>query len=81
MPVALDLDVLYEKILRGLMPGSRDGENLREQVQRLSEMRIKQNELEKLESRIRKEKQFNRKIELNAELRKLKNEIESLSGS
>ena len=79
LPLALDLDVLYEKILRELMPNAKDGENLREQVERLSEIRTKQNELEKLESRIRKEKQFNRKIELNAELRKLKNEIESLS--
>lgn len=79
LPVALDLDVLYEKILRSLMPKIRNDENLREQVQRLAELQAKKTEAEKLESRIRKEKQFNRKIELNAELRKLKAEIAKLN--
>ncbi len=78
LPIALDLEVLYEKILRSLMPNSKVGEDLREQVQRLTEMRALQNEAEKLESKIRKEKQFNRKVELNAELRKLKNELAEL---
>ncbi len=75
LPVALDLALLYEKILRGLMPAAKTGEDLRGQVERLAELRVKQHEAEKLEARIRKEKQFNRKVELNAELRKLKNEI------
>ena len=78
LPVALDLEVLYEKILRGLMPNAKTGENLRMQVARLGTLRTKQTEVEKLEIKIRKEKQFNRKIELNAELRKLKSVIEEL---
>ena len=78
LPVALDLEVLYEKILRELMPNAKTGEDLRMQVARLGALRTKQTEAEKLEVRIRREKQFNRKIELNAELRKLKTEIENL---
>ena len=61
------------------MPKKRNDEKLREQVQRLAELQAKKTEAEKLESRIRKEKQFNRKIELNAELRKLKAEIAKLN--
>lgn len=75
LPVALDLEVLYEKMLRALMPAITGGETLRAQVAQLAEIQSRRNELEKLESRIKKEKQFNRKMELNAELRKLKNEI------
>ncbi len=79
LPLALDLGVLYEKIFGALMPNSKaKDEDLRGRVQRIAEMRRLETEAEKLASRIRKEKQFNRKVELNAELRKLKNEIENL---
>ena len=76
LPTALDLGVLYEKIIGGLMSlPKKDGEDLRAQAERLTLIRHKEKEAEKLDAKIRKEKQFNRKVELNAELRKLKNEI------
>lgn len=82
LPVALDLGLLYEQMLRSLMPVSRiDGEGIKDQVQRLTEIRHLETQAAKLESRMRKEKQFNRKVELNAELRALKNEIVALTGS
>lgn len=80
LPTALDLGVLYEKIIGSLIPlPKKDGEDLRLYAERLTLIRQKEKEAEKLESRIRKEKQFNRKVELNAELRKLKKEIEVIS--
>ena len=80
LPVALDLAVLYEQILRSLIPVSNiAGEGIRDQVQRLTEIRSLENQAAKLESRMRKEKQFNRKVELNAALRTLRNEIDTLS--
>ncbi len=79
LPIALDLAGLYEQLLRQLMPyPSRPEESLQSHVERLEQARRKQNELCKLEVRLHKEVQFNRKVELNAQLRVLKNELEAL---
>ena len=77
LPVALDLEALYEQLLAPLMPyPARQGERLQQRAERMSMIRLKQRELEKCESRIQKEKQFNRKVEINAELRELKRELQ-----
>lgn len=81
LPVALDLFSLYEQVLRrhiGLL--TRPGESLQEYVERANTIRSKQAECRKLEARLRQEQQFNRKVELNRELRTLKNELDSLLG-
>jgi hypothetical protein len=39
----------------------------------------KRREVEKTQARLAKEKQFNRKVEINATLRQLKSELEQLS--
>ena len=76
LPTALNLEVLYEKILGSLMSiPKNDGEDLHDYIKRITIIRQKEAEILKLESKIKKEKQFNRKVELNTELRKLKNEI------
>lgn len=81
LPVSLDLAGLYEQLLRGLMPlPARNGESLKAHAERLATIRSKQRECDKLEARVNREKQFNRKVELNAELRTIKNELESLIG-
>ena len=80
LPVALDMAGLYEQMLRRLMPHpARVGETLKEHVERVTRLRGKQNEYAKLEARLRQEKQFNRKVEKNSQLRTLKTEIESLA--
>lgn len=80
LPVALDLYGLYEQLLRSLLPQrGRPGESLPEQLQRLTQLRSLQGEQRKLESRLHKEIQFNRKVELNARLRELQNQIDQLS--
>lgn len=80
LPVALDLAGLYEHLLRPLMPHPpRAGESLKTQVERLGLLRTKQNEYRKLEIRLNKEAQFNRKVELNAQLRDLKKQLETLT--
>lgn len=80
LPVALDLQGLYEQLLRSLLPQpARLGEGLPEQLQRLAQLRGLQNEQRKLETRLHKEIQFNRKIELNAQLRELQTQIDQLS--
>jgi len=79
IPIALDMAKLYEQLLRQLLPlPPRSGETLKNQVERLGQVRSKQHEVAKMKSRLKKEKQFNRKVELNTQLRKIKIELEAL---
>lgn len=79
MPVALHLGGLYEQLLHRLMPLSgRPQETLAELVARVEQAQAKQRELDKTTARLAKEKQFNRKVEINAELRKLRTELNGL---
>jgi len=80
LPVALDLHGLYEQLLRSLLSQpARPGESLPEQLERLTRLRSRQNDYGKLEVRLHREKQFNRKVALNAQLRELSAEIDRLS--
>lgn len=80
LPVALDLLGLYEQILRRHIPlPARPSESLRELVDRMNTIQTRRAECRKLEARLQQEKQFNRKVELNRELRTLRNELSSLS--
>lgn len=79
LPMVLDLEVLYGYILNPLMPfPSRPGEEFKTQVERMELIQSRQFEIQKTEARLRKEKQFNRIVEINAELRALKIELEGL---
>lgn len=81
MPLALDLGGLYEQALHRLIPTpARSQEGLAELVARVELVAAKQREVERAASRLAKEKQFNRKVEINAHLRQLKNELEELTG-
>ena len=79
LPVALDLESLYDQMLRKqiLLPARR-GESVRDQVSRCSEIRLKQREADKLQTRMNREKQYNRKVEINGQLRELNNSIKAL---
>ena len=81
MPLALDLGGLYEQALHRLIPTpARPQESLADLVARVELVAAKQREVEKAASRLAKEKQFNRKVEINAHLRQLKNDLEELTG-
>jgi len=80
LPMVCDLEVLYRHLLLPLMPyPTRPAEGLQTRVERMELIRHKQRELERCEARLRKEKQFNRKVAINAELRYLKQELENLT--
>ena len=80
MPLALDLGGLYEQALHRLIPTpARPQESLADLVTRVELVAAKRRELEKAASRLAKEKQFNRKVGINAQLRRLKNELEELT--
>ena len=79
MPLALDLGGLYEQLLHSLISTpARLQESLADLVARVELVAAKQREVEKVTSRLAKEKQFNRKVEINAKLRMLKIELEEL---
>jgi hypothetical protein len=79
LPVALDLSGLYEQMLRLHMAiRSRPGEMLMSYVERVNRIRSKEIECRRLEARIGREIQFNRKVELNAALRLTRAELAEL---
>lgn len=79
MPVALHLGGLYEQLLRALLPlPARPHEALAEHVVRLDALAAKQREADKTAAKLEKERQFNRKVAINADLRRLQTELEAL---
>ncbi len=78
MPVALSLESLYQQLLGLLLPFAGDS-SLEECIETICQIRKLEKEAEKLQSRIKKEKQFNRKVELNRQLRSIMTEIEQLT--
>jgi len=80
MPLALDLGVLYEVLLKRLIPlPLRQNETLAELVGRVELLKIKEYEVQKIISKLNKEKQFNRKVEINVQLRAIRQELENLT--
>jgi len=79
LPVVIDLGALYHGMLRQIIPLSlRPGETMDELVSRVETLRFKERKAVQTEARLRKEKQFNRRVKINAVLRTLKQEIEAL---
>lgn len=79
LPIALHLSGLYEQLLHRLIPlPARPQETLAELVARVEQAQAKQREVDKTSARLVKEKQFNRKVEINAELRRQKSELDEL---
>ena len=79
LPVVLSMGALYQSLLASMSPlPFRKGEKLDSLVSRVDLLRIKEREADKLESRMNKEKQFNRRVELNRSLNILKKEISKL---
>ncbi|MCC5828427.1 MAG: DUF4391 domain-containing protein [Phycisphaeraceae bacterium] len=80
LPVALDLASLYGQRLGRLMPyRPRQGESLKDHAERLDRIGSLQREHAKLEARLNREKQFNRKVEINAEGRAVQTQIDELT--
>ncbi len=79
LPLALDLGGLYEQLLRRLIPVNvRPNESLGAQVIRAEQVKAKERELTQAQMRLFKVKQFNRKVEVNARLRHLTADLQTL---
>lgn len=76
LPITLNLGGLYEQMLKALMPiAANEGESIKAQTERLAKITQKQKELTQLQSRMRNEKQFNRKVEMNDQLKALQAQL------
>ncbi|SMD05901.1 protein of unknown function [Desulfocicer vacuolatum DSM 3385] len=64
LPVVLDMEALYHFLIKSFIPiPKRKDEHLDDLVQRLDQVRAKEREAGRLEIRINKETQFNRRVE------------------
>lgn len=79
LPVALDIKNLYEQMLLPYIPLKlSEGEALPDLVDREYRIRQAERQIGQLETKLHQEKQFNRKSEVNAEIRKLRSELSRL---
>ncbi|MDQ6967518.1 MAG: DUF4391 domain-containing protein [Mariprofundaceae bacterium] len=80
LPIALDLEKLYALMLQSLIPSEiveqSPQSSIKEQVDRLSQYKITKKAYNRLKAKRDSEKQFNRKVELNAQLKIIKKELE-----
>lgn len=78
----LDLDSVYENFVRQIADDKLDiknsGENLKESVERSQYKQELQKQIDSLRVRIRKEKQFNKQVELNRDLKRLTRKLEEM---
>lgn len=78
----LDLDSVYENFVRQIAGDKLDiknsGEYLKESVERSEYKHVLQRQIDNLRIKIRKEKQLNKQIEMNIELKKLIEEVKKI---
>jgi hypothetical protein len=79
LPHVLNLEVLYAALLKPLLPyAAKNGESLVEQIARIEAIETLQVEIDRCEKKLRQEKQYNKKVTINQELRVLQARLSSL---
>lgn len=74
----LNMDAVYENLVRqiaGVKLQTDSGESLKESVERDEKKKQLEKQIVALESKMQKEKQLNRRMEINAEIKKLRKEL------
>lgn len=78
----LNVDAVYENFVRQIagekLKAESSGESLKESVARDEQKKQLQKQIETVQAKIRKEKQLNKQMQMNAELKRLKKELESI---
>lgn len=79
LPAALDLGRLYATLFAPLLPlPPRPGETLGRHIERCEAFSRLRRQIDQLTARLHRERQFNRKVELNRQLKPLQAELEAL---
>ncbi|MEG9883703.1 MAG: DUF4391 domain-containing protein [Hyphomicrobiales bacterium] len=86
LPVALNLGALYDRMLTALMPVEsgtprQDGEDIQTRVERVEAIRAKAREIERIKARLARERQYNKRVAINAELRLANQELAELKST
>ena len=77
----LNMDAVYESLVRQIAGDklqADSGESLKESVARDEKKKQLEKQITALESKMRKEKQLNRRMEINADLKKMRKDLEVL---
>lgn len=78
----LNVDAVYENFVRQIagdkLKREDVGETLKESVARDEQKQALQKQIDTLQAKIRKEKQLNKQMQMNTELKKLKKELEAI---
>ena len=78
----LDLDSVYENIVRQIagdvLSQTDVGENIKESIERSQYIEKINKQISSLESKLRREKQLNRQMKINSEIKKLRREMDAL---
>lgn len=85
LPFALDLGGLYDALLSALMPkaaaeGEQASGDIHARVARMEAIRAKTREVDRIKGRLAREKQFNKRVAINIELRAARQDLERLRG-
>lgn len=79
LPVAVDMARLYEALLGSLIPvAPAEAEPLQSRLDRAHALKAQESEINRLKSRLKNERQFNRRVEINGVLREAQAEFEHL---
>ena len=79
LPTAIDMAELYQKLLTRLLPiPQRAAESIEEAIQRLEAIQALEKQISQYKKKVHAEKQFNRKVELNKQLKNLRCELQEL---
>jgi hypothetical protein len=82
LPVALDMGKLYGLMIQSLIPVEFNVNvlecSIKDHVERIEMIKAKEREYVKLKAKRDKEKQFNRKAELNAHLKNIQKELDAM---
>ena len=73
-----NLEIIYENIVKNIIKESDKNENLNIIIERKSKENNLAKQIEQLKTKVKQEKQFNRKVELNNKLHGLEVEMEEL---
>ena len=79
----LNMDAVYESLVRQIAGDklqTDSGESLKESVERDEKKKQLEKQISVLENKMKKEKQLNRRMEMNAELKKIRKEWERNNG-
>lgn len=79
--IGINLDQVYENWLRKIAGGELDNdpeETLEESIEKAKEISALKKRIDKQQAKVRKEKQFNKRVKYNDELKRMKKELQKL---